>query len=152
MGGGGAILVQLLSNRILQAAVLAWLVAQIVKILSEWYRTRKVDLRYLTSTGGMPSAHSAFVAATAWGAGLMEGFDSPLFAVAFVFAFIVMFDAQGVRWAASRQARLLNQIVDEMFQGHPISEERLKELLGHTPFQVFAGAAVGVIVAWLVIG
>jgi acid phosphatase family membrane protein YuiD len=99
----------------------------------------------------MPSAHSAFVAATAWSVGLLEGFDSALFAVAAVFAGIVMFDAQGVRWAASRQARILNQIVDQLFQGQPIGEERLKELLGHTPYQVFAGAAIGVFIAWVIV-
>lgn len=92
------------------------------------------------------------VSAAAWACGILEGFDSPLFAIAAVIASIVMFDAQGVRWAASRQARILNQIMDELFQGHPISDERLKELLGHTPFQVFAGAAIGIFTAWLLIG
>ncbi len=130
----------------------AWFAAQGVKMLWHLIRHHKVDVRYFLSTGGMPSAHSAFVAATAWSVGLMEGFGSPIFAVALVFASIVMFDAQGVRWAASRQARILNQILDEMFEGHPIREERLKELLGHTPFQVFAGAAVGVFMAWVVTG
>jgi uncharacterized protein len=136
---------------VLGAAIAAWIAAQGVKIVLHLATQRKLDLRFFLSTGGMPSAHSAFVSATAWGTGLLAGFDSPMFAVAVVFASIVMFDAQSVRWAASRQARLLNQIVDELFQGHPISEERLKELLGHTPFQVFAGAGVGILVAWLVV-
>lgn len=99
----------------------------------------------------MPSAHSASVAATAWAVGLLEGFASPVFGLAAVFAFVVMFDAQGVRWAASRQARILNQLLDSVWQGQPVPEERLKEFLGHTPFQVFAGALIGIIVAWLLI-
>lgn len=134
------------------AAIIAWFVSQTIKLVWHLIRYHKLDFRYFVSTGGMPSAHSAFVAATAWGVGLVEGFNSAMFAMAAVFASIVMFDAQGVRWAASRQARILNQIIDELFRGHPISDERLKELLGHTPYQVFVGAGVGILVSWMVLG
>ncbi len=136
----------------LRVALAAWFLAQGIKLLWHLVGTRKLDLRYFVSTGGFPSAHSAMVTGAAWACGILEGFNSPLFAIAAAFASIVMFDAQGVRWAASRQARLLNQIIDELFQGHPISDERLKELLGHTPVQVFAGAAIGIFTAWLMLG
>lgn len=144
-------MIDIFLNPVLWAAVLAWFAAQGVKFVWLFLTQRRFDLRVFLSTGGMPSAHSASVAATAWSVGLLEGFASPLFGLAAVFAFVVMFDAQGVRWAASRQARILNQLLDSMFQGQPVQEERLKELLGHTPFQVFAGALIGIIVAWLLI-
>lgn len=97
----------------------------------------------------MPSSHSALVAALATAVGIQAGLDSPIFAISVVVAMVVMYDAAGVRRAASAQARILNQIVDELFQGHPIQEERLRELLGHTPFQVFVGAIMGVVLTWL---
>ncbi|MFN8483801.1 MAG: divergent PAP2 family protein [Anaerolineae bacterium] len=141
----------ILRNQVLWAAAAGWIAAQTIKVIVHLLRYRKIDLRFYMSTGGMPSAHSALVSAAAWATGLLDGFESPVFAIAAIFAMIVMFDAQNIRWAASRQARILNQIVDELFQGHPISEERLKELLGHTPFQVFVGAAIGILVAYLII-
>ncbi len=97
----------------------------------------------------MPSSHSAFVAALTTAVGLYKGIDDPLFAVCVVFSSIVMYDATGVRRAASQQARLLNRIVQELFEGHPLSQEQLKELLGHTPLQVAVGGVLGVVVAWL---
>jgi len=105
-------------------------------------------LRLLTSASGMPSSHSAMVCALATGIAIRDGSASSIFVVAFVLAVIVMYDAAGVRRAASIQARILNQIIDELFQGHPISETRLRELLGHTPVEVLAGAALGVALAW----
>jgi len=97
----------------------------------------------------MPSSHSALVAALATAVGLREGLNSSLFAISVILAMVVMYDAAGVRRAASAQARILNQILDELFQGHPIQEERLRELLGHTPIQVLVGAAMGVTITWL---
>jgi len=96
----------------------------------------------------MPSSHAAFVSALATAVGLDQGFDSALFATCVVFASVVMYDAAGVRRAASIQARLINQIVDELFQGQPIREERLRELFGHTPIEVVVGALMGVFIAW----
>jgi len=97
----------------------------------------------------MPSSHAAFVSALATTVGLDQGFDSALFAVCVVFASVVMYDAAGVRRAASTQARIINQIVDELFHGKPIREERLRELLGHTPVEVLVGSVVGILVGWL---
>ncbi len=139
-----------INNRVLVAAVLASLFAQALKLVLDSVTTGKLNLRILTETGGMPSAHSALVAALATGVGLSRGWDSIEFAIASIFASIVMYDAAGVRQAAGKQARVLNQIIDEFFQeDHQLGEDRLKELLGHTPIQVIAGSVLGVAVAWL---
>ncbi|ACK69070.1 acid phosphatase/vanadium-dependent haloperoxidase related [Gloeothece citriformis PCC 7424] len=132
-------------NRVLLVSILACLSAQGLKVIIELIRDGKINLRYLMTTGGMPSAHSALVGALATGVGLTVGWASPDFAIACLFAVIVMYDAAGVRQAAGKQARILNQIIDEFFHdGHNFNEERLKELLGHTPFQVLVGLALGV--------
>ena len=139
---------ELFSNRILQAVFVPWLIAQISKPIIEYIRKRRINMRLLVSAGGMPSSHSASVCALATAVGIQESVTSTLFAMAFLFAIIVMYDAAGVRRAASIQAHILNQIIDELFQGHPISETRLRELLGHTPVEVVAGAVLGVFGAW----
>ncbi|MBD2102093.1 divergent PAP2 family protein [Leptolyngbya sp. FACHB-261] len=139
-----------INNRVLLAALVACLIAQVLKLIIGYISSGKLNLRVLTETGGMPSSHSALVTALAAGVGLTEGWESIDFAMSSVFAFIVMYDAAGVRQAAGKQARILNQIIDEFFQeDHHFNEDRLKELLGHTPIQVFAGSALGVAVAWL---
>jgi uncharacterized protein len=140
----------ILNNQILVVSVLACLIAQGLKFFIELVRHGKVSLRFLVTTGGMPSAHSALVGALATGVGLTKGWSSPEFAIACLFAVIVMYDAAGVRQAAGKQARILNQIVDEFFQdGKQFDEERLKELLGHTPFQVLVGLALGISISVL---
>ena len=132
-------------NQILVVAIFACLSAQGLKLVIELCKNGKINIRHLVTSGGMPSAHSALVGALATGIGQTMGWSSPEFAIAFLFAVIVMYDAAGVRQAAGKQARILNQIIDELFQeGHHVSEERLKELLGHTPFQVFMGLALGI--------
>jgi hypothetical protein len=137
-------------NQILLVAILACFTAQGFKVIIELIRNRKVNFRYLVTTGGMPSAHSALVGALATSIGKTMGWSSPEFAIACLFAVIVMYDAAGVRQAAGKQAKLLNQIVDEIFQeGHNVNEERLKELLGHTPFQVLVGLILGISISIL---
>ncbi|MCA2701647.1 MAG: divergent PAP2 family protein [bacterium] len=139
---------QVLHNQILLVSLLACFTAQGLKALIELIRDGKVSLRYLVSSGGMPSAHSALVGALATGVGLQMGWSSSEFAIAALFAVIVMYDAAGVRQAAGKQARILNQIIDEMFQeGKEFNEERLKELIGHTPFQVLVGLSLGIGIA-----
>ena len=125
----------------------SWIIAQFTKMLCGFYETHRLDFSYLVSTGGMPSAHSALVAGMATALGLTSGFTSPLFALGLVFALVVMFDASTVRRAAGLQARLLNDIVDELFQEHHLSEKKLAELLGHTRLEVFMGAVIGVLTA-----
>ncbi len=142
----------MLDSQTLMACFLAWLVTQTLKVIIHSARQRRLDLSIWVSAGGMPSSHSALVAALATAVGLRNGFASDIFAIALILAIVVMYDAAGVRRAASIQARILNQIIDELFQGHPISEERLRELLGHTPVQVFAGAAIGIFFAWWMVG
>ncbi|MBA2286362.1 MAG: divergent PAP2 family protein [Ktedonobacteraceae bacterium] len=134
----------LLGNRILLAAFVAWAVAQISKTILELIIQRKLNPSRLVSSGGMPSSHSALVMGLAAATGRVVGVESAAFAITVVLASVVMYDAAGVRRAVSIQARILNQMIDEAFQGHVIAEKRLRELIGHTPIQVFVGALVGV--------
>jgi hypothetical protein len=137
-------------NTVLFAALSASLIAQVLKLLIDYIMHRKINTRVLVTTGGMPSSHSALVTALAVGVGQVRGWDSIEFAMASVFAVIVMYDAAGVRQAAGKQARILNQVIDELFQEHPeFNEQRLKELLGHTPMQVIIGAILGGMIAGL---
>jgi len=139
-----------LDNQVLMVALLAGLLAQAIKLVVTLVETGKLNLRVLVSSGGMPSSHSALVTALATGVGRTSNWNSNEFAIAVVFAFIVMYDAAGVRRAAGRQARVLNIMIEELFsEKHYISEERLKELLGHTPIQVLAGAGLGILFMWV---
>ncbi|MCC3413716.1 MAG: divergent PAP2 family protein [Microcoleus sp. PH2017_29_MFU_D_A] len=140
----------ILHNHVLIVALIACLSAQIIKLPIELIKNRKFNLRYLVTTGGMPSSHSSFVGALAAGVGQTMGWESPEFAIAAIFAIIVMYDAAGVRQAAGKQAQILNQIIDEFFEeDHNFNEARLKELLGHTPFQVFVGLGLGIAISWI---
>jgi uncharacterized protein len=140
----------ILDNHILIIALFACLLAQVLKAIISVVQHGKIDFRAMIGTGGMPSAHSALVTALAMGVGQTAGWASGEFAIAFCFAIIVMYDAAGVRQAAGKQARILNQILDELFHEHPtFNEDRLKELLGHTPVQVIAGSLLGVAVSWI---
>ncbi|QOV21616.1 divergent PAP2 family protein [Anabaenopsis elenkinii] len=140
----------ILDNRVLLVALVACFIAQALKLIVDLVKHRKLNVRVLVTTGGMPSAHSALVTALAAGVGESLGWASAEFAVATVFAIIVMYDAAGVRQAAGKQARILNQMIDELFHEKPdFSQDRLKELLGHTPVQVIAGSALGLTIYWL---
>jgi acid phosphatase family membrane protein YuiD len=139
-------------NQTLMASTLAWLVAQVLKVVVDTAADRRLNFSRWASAGGMPSSHAALVSAIATAIGLRNGFQSDLFALAAIFAGVVMYDAAGVRRAASIQARILNQIIDELYQGHPIREQRLRELLGHTPVEVIVGAAIGIGFAWWLVG
>ncbi|HEY9860139.1 MAG TPA: divergent PAP2 family protein [Candidatus Obscuribacterales bacterium] len=142
----------ILDNRVLIVALVSCLVAQVLKVIVELAKNRKLNIRALVETGGMPSAHSALVAALATGVGQTVGWATSEFAIAFIFAIIVMYDAAGVRQAAGKQARILNQIIDEVLhEQYEFTEARLKELLGHTPVQVFVGSALGVAISWFAV-
>ncbi len=138
----------LFNNPVFQATFFCWFTAQILKFLIELIYRRRVNFRMLTTAGGMPSSHSSTVSALSTAIAIHDGMGNSLFVVSLVLAIITMYDAAGVRRAASIQARILNQIIDELFQGHPISETRLRELLGHTPIEVFVGMMLGIIGAW----
>ena len=140
---------ELFQNKVLGSALTAWVVAQTIKVVLAVCRRRQFDVRWFLGTGGMPSAHSAGVSALAIAVGKQVGFHTPGFAVALIFALVTMFDAQGVRRAAGRQAMVLNQMVDELYVKGQVSQERLKELLGHTPIEVLVGSALGSLIALL---
>ena len=142
----------ILDKRVLIAAFVAWAVAQISKTIYELIRYRKLRFNRLVSSGGMPSSHSALVSSLATATGRLSGIDSAAFAIAFVLAAIVMYDAAGVRRAVSLQARILNQMIDEAFQGKPFAEKRLRELIGHTPTQVIVGGLLGVGIGLIITG
>lgn len=134
-------------NHILAITLVAWLFTQTVKVTLGVIQYRRFDFRWFIGTGGMPSSHAAGATALAFSSGLELGFSSPIFALAFVFAMVTMFDAQGVRRSAGKQAEILNRIMDDIhFQGK-IKEDKLKELLGHTPFQVLIGSIIGALIA-----
>lgn len=145
------ILADLFTNQVLVASFIAWALAQIIKLPLEYFLHRNWDWGLLLSTGGMPSSHSALVIALSVSIGLQEGFKSPLFAIAWVLAMIVIYDAIGIRRHAGDHARVLNLMIDELFTGHPLAEKELKEVLGHTPREVIAGVALGIVVPYLVI-
>lgn len=142
---------ELLTNEILLIPVGAWALAQIIKAMLDLVREKRFDLSFLVTSGGMPSSHSAMVSALATAVALTDGLGSPLFAVSAILAMVVMYDAAGVRWAVSQQAYILNRIVREFRVRRPIGavERDLRELIGHTPFQVIAGAVLGIVAAWL---
>ncbi|XP_078431003.1 uncharacterized protein LOC144702876 isoform X2 [Wolffia australiana] len=142
---GGAVLP---TNFPLLSAFLAFAVAQFLKTFR--YKEKRWDSKRLIASGGMPSSHSATVTALAMSIGLQDGTRASSFALAVVLAAIVMYDASGIRLHAGRQAEILNQIVCEYPPEHPLSNVRpLREPLGHTPFQVGAGAVLGCVVSFL---
>ncbi|MGL6174351.1 MAG: divergent PAP2 family protein [Cellulosilyticaceae bacterium] len=138
---------EILSNKILMVSILSWFLAQLIKLVLTLINEKRLDFNKLMSSGGMPSSHSSFTVALAVGVGQVHGYQSGLFAVASVFSFVVMYDAANVRLEAGKQAAVLNRIIDTMQDTHLKLEERLKELLGHTPIQVLAGAILGIVVA-----
>ena len=138
-------------NNVLVISICAWAVAQFLKVFVGLVRERRLDFRYFVASGGMPSSHSAVVSALATAVAMTEGLSSVAFAISAILAIVVMYDAAGVRQAVSRQSVILNRIVRELLVRRPRDEvERdLREFIGHTPFQVIAGATLGVFVAWL---
>ena len=132
--------------RYLLPALLAWAIAQFLKVCIVSIRKRHLDLRVLAETGGMPSSHSAIVATLTTAVGRLNGVSSDVFAIALIFSIVVMYDAQGVRRAAGRQAAILNRLVDDLMARQGFHETRLRELLGHTPVEVLVGAALGIAV------
>ncbi|MDY5436711.1 divergent PAP2 family protein [Peptostreptococcus porci] len=131
------------SNYIFWTSVFACFLAQVLKIFTG---EKKVDIARIFTSGGMPSSHSSFVTCMATMIGIKHGFNSTYFAMAAVLSAIVMYDASGVRQAVGKQATMLNQIIEDLQKGLPIKHEKLKELIGHTPKQVFFGAILGIIV------
>jgi uncharacterized protein len=137
----------ILDNNVLICCMIAWFLAQILKIPIDLWRTQKIHWGIFFSAGGMPSSHSAMMTATTLGIGLFHGFNDPLFGLAVAISMIVLYDATGVRRQAGMQAQKINRIIEELLQGHPISEKQLKEVLGHTPIEVGGGVILGIAIA-----
>jgi uncharacterized protein len=135
---------QIIGNPVLFIGLFAWALAQFLKVPIEYILYRRLNWGLWFSSGGMPSSHSALVTSITLAIGMVEGFNSPLFALAFAVAMIVVYDAAGVRREAGRHAQKINILLNEFFSGQPISEKQLKEVIGHTPAQVLAGVFLGV--------
>lgn len=140
----------LIFNPSLMAAIIAWAIAQFLKVVIELIFTKKINWGLLFQAGGMPSSHSAMVSAAALSIGLNSGFYQPVFAVAAIFAMIVIYDATGIRRESGRQAVLINSIIEEFSKGKIPPGEKLKEVLGHTPGEAFLGTLLGLAIGFLV--
>ena len=137
----------ILNNHVLITGLAGWLLAQILKIPIGFLRTHRWNWALFFGAGGMPSSHSSLITSTAAAVGLYYGFDNPIFGVATAIAMIVVYDATGIRRQAGKQAAKINILVEELLQGHPISEEHLREVLGHTPLEALGGVLLGLAVA-----
>ncbi len=135
---------ELLDNKVILCSIIAWAIAQFMKIVHDAYKTRKLSLDLIFSTGGFPSSHTSFVTSLAGAVGFTDGFGSTTFAISVVLAFVVMYDAMGIRRAAGNHAKILNDFILKL---DGTVEEQLEELLGHTPLQVLGGLILGICVS-----
>jgi len=144
-------LYEVITNKALVIPVSAWVISQLIKVFVVLAREKRFDWWFLLGSGGMPSSHTALVCALAAAVAMMQGFNSIAFAIAAILAVVVMYDAAGVRQAVGRQSIILNRIVKELREKRPRGEvERdLREFIGHTQFQVLAGAILGILIAWV---
>jgi len=135
------------ANDVFWTVAAAWLTASLLKVIFYSIQKKKINFRRLIGNGGMPSTHSASVVSLAFSVGFKDGWSSSALAISLVLAFIVMIDASGVRLAASKHAKALNEITEEVFKDGQFHYEKFNELLGHTPTQVFVGGLIGVFVS-----
>ncbi|MFC1644019.1 divergent PAP2 family protein [Candidatus Omnitrophota bacterium] len=140
---------QFFHNDVVVTTFFGWFIAQVIKVTAGVIKEKRFNFRWFVGTGGMPSSHAAGVTALATSVGLYEGVATPLFGVALMFTIVVILDAAGVRRATGQQAEVLNKIMDDIYWKKRIQEDRLKELVGHTPVQVIAGIITGLTVAFL---
>jgi acid phosphatase family membrane protein YuiD len=140
---------QIVGNPVLFTGLTAWLLAQFLKVPIEYLVHHRRNWGLWFSSGGMPSSHSALMTSVTLAIGLFHGFDKDTFALAVALTMIVVYDAAGVRREAGRHAEKINILINEFFSGHPISDKQLKEVIGHTPAQVVAGVALGLVIAVL---
>jgi len=138
---------KIFTNPVFAPGITAWFIAQLLKVILTWFSSKKMDMSRFVGSGGMPSSHSALVMSVTMAIGIGEGYDSFLFGLALTFAMVVMYDAAGVRRAAGDQARILNRMVGFLFHEEEFDQKQLKELLGHKPIEVLAGAILGIAVA-----
>lgn len=144
----------LINNRVLITAFLAWVIGQFLKAPLDYFLNKRWNWNVMLSPGGFPSSHSALATSVMLSIGLQEGFSSPLFALAFAFTMIVVYDAAGVRRQAGIHAQRINVLMKAFFEGGHFPEKELKEVLGHTPFEVIAGILLGILISlaayWLI--
>lgn len=146
-------LLDIFQNKVLISVLVGWLLAQALKIPTEYFRSRKWMWAMFFAAGGMPSSHTALMVAGTLSVGLYYGFDNPLFAIAVGVTMIIAHDAAGVRRQAGKHAERINLLFDELLHGHMWSENELKEIIGHTPLEVIGGIILGLLVAivqWLI--
>jgi uncharacterized protein len=136
-------------NYIFWTAAAAWLIAQTLKVALGVFREKRFNFKWFVGSGGMPSSHAASVSSLATSVGVTYGFDSALFAITVTFTLIVLFDAQGVRLATGRQARILNNMLEDIYWKKRLDEDKLKEFIGHTPVEVWAGMFLGIVISLL---
>jgi acid phosphatase family membrane protein YuiD len=140
-------ILDLINNHVLIAGLLGWSIAQLIKVPLEFLHTHRWNWSLLFRAGGMPSSHSALVTGTAHAIGLYQGFGSPLFALSVAIAMVVIYDATGIRRQAGKHAELINAMIDDLASGHPLKEETLREVLGHTPVEAIGGMVLGMLSA-----
>ncbi|MDP2965540.1 MAG: divergent PAP2 family protein [Pelolinea sp.] len=140
-------LCSLIHNRVLLAAVLAWTIGQFLKAPLDYVLNKRWNWGIILSPGGMPSSHTALVTSVTLAIGFQEGFASPLFALSFAIGMIVVYDAAGVRRQAGIHAERINEMMKSFFENRGIPEKELKEVLGHTPFEVITGVILGILIS-----
>ncbi len=136
-------------NQVLIAGLIAWGIAQTIKLPLEYLQTHRWNWALLVQAGGMPSSHTALLVGVTHGIGLYVGFSSAVYALAFAMCMIVIYDATGIRRQAGKHAEMINAMVNDMAAGNPLKQEQLREVLGHTPLEVLGGILLGLIVAQL---
>ncbi len=141
------IFIDFAKNKIFWTAALGWIVAQVIKVLIGVVVEKRFNFRWFVGTGGVPSSHVAGVSSLATAIGFAFGFGSSFFAITLIFTLIVLFDAQGVRRSMGQQAVILNKMLEDIYWKKKLDEKRLRELIGHTPVEVLAGVAIGILVA-----
>lgn len=147
----GDFFTEFINNRVFLAAAVAWTVAQSIKVLLTFIVEKEVRLERLHGSGGMPSSHTATIVAASTAIGIVEGWSSSVYALSLIMSFIVMYDASGVRRSVGKQAKLLNDIITDLYKNKHLEQERLKELIGHKPTEVVVGAILGILIANLMI-
>ena len=142
--------IEIITNKVLILPICSWAIAQIMKVIIIFLWKKRLDLRFLVSSGGMPSSHSALVTALATSVAMIEGLGSVAFGISAIFALIVIYDAAGVRRSVGQQAKILNRIMRELRDHRPVTElgHDLREFVGHTQLQVIIGGLLGTTVAW----
>ena len=141
---------EFLANKAFLAGFMGWFVNQSIKILVNVIKEKRFDFFWIITTGGMPSSHAGGVCALATAIGIINGVGSSIFAFSVGFAIVVMFDAQTSRRSIGKQAKLLNTMVDDLYSGRPIPDQKIKKFMGHTPIEVFVGGVIGIIVGFMI--